>query len=106
MNHEGTNAGSPKEQERQLTALKYLLLHLLLSQKEAAAAMGVSGRTVSRMVKKHKLKPLIRQRRERGIADSVKYDDSLTAFVAYARVHNKPLHDAMAPVYKQYLETL
>lgn len=92
---------------RQATELNYLLLHLGMSQKEAANHMGLSERTVSRMVSKQGLKDRMRQAKARRTANSVKYDESLTAFIAKMRIEGKlrtPI--ILEDEYKNFLNTL
>lgn len=97
---------SPIEKEKQLTSVKYLLIKMRLSQKEAAAALGVCPHTISRIVKKYGLKNAIKEAKEQGIKNGVKWDDSLTAFIVHTRIHNKATYAVIEPVYKQFLKTL
>jgi|GEM_PF-6640682 len=94
------------EEARKLAALTYMLLKLKLSIKEAAAQMGVSERTVSRMVRRYGLGEKIALARAERLRDPVRYDESLTAFVVWVRIHDRETYRLIEDTYNQYLNTL
>src|SRR4051812_43874710 len=95
---------SPADRERQLVRVKYMLFTLGFSQKRVAYELRISKDTVCKWVKENGWRELLKGKTR--LAKTAKFDESLTAFMVYVKIHNKALYNTIEPVYKQYLKTV
>lgn len=94
---------TPKERQRQLVKLKYLMQVQGLSQKQAAAVLQISPSTVSRIVNSTGLARNAEKQAANALNRPVSYDDSLSAFIARVRLKNGPAWPIVETLYKQFL---
>lgn len=106
MRKKPNRPASPKEQQRQLVAIKYLLQVQRLNQKQIAAELDISPHTVGRIMKRHKLAKKAEKAAETALNKPVQYDDSLTAFIARCRLKNKAIYPIIDNVYRQHIAEL
>jgi hypothetical protein len=105
-NSNSTVALSPADKERQKTAAKFMLFGMGLSQKQTAYALGINKDTLCRWVKEYGWRGKLRQKQAKSRKYGKEYTDSLTAFVAYIRIHNQPLYQLLEPHYTNFLHNI
>ncbi len=92
-----------KQRERAIIKAKFMLFKLRLSQKETAAALDVTPQLISRWVKEFGWKDDLTKKSVKAV-DNVKFDDSLSAFVAFARVRFRNDHETVIrTIYEEFI---
>lgn len=95
-----------KARQSLLSQAYYCIIKLGFTQKRTSIQLGVSTRTMCKWVKKYGWDKKIQAIKEGGETDPVKYDESLSAFIAYVRIKKPTVYNTIKQVHKQFLNSL
>lgn len=101
-----TPTTSEREKLRAINRITFALVNLGMSIKETAAACGVSDKYVAKVIREQGLRAHMKRKKKELKEKPFKFDESLSAFTLYVKRKDKKLHEAMAPLYEQFLKTV
>jgi len=77
-----------------------------MTQKEAGKLLGISENTMSLWAKTYGWKEKYEKQKQEKLKNPTKFDDSLSAFVAYVRVNKPELWKSVNATYYNFLKTV
>jgi len=92
--------------QRQLTQLQYMLFHLGLTQVQAAKELNISPNTVCKWVKQNGWRNKLQGRKRLVAANTMRFDDSLSAFMVFIKKKHPDLVPPVSKAYKNFLKPL
>lgn len=97
---------TPITKRRKITAFAFYVTKLGFTQKEAAAILDISEKLAGKWARQYRLKNKI-QKVQQQISDKpLKFDESLSAFMAFTRIHCKESYQSIENAYKNFLTKL
>lgn len=101
-----SNVLTYKARQSLLSQAYYYLVILGFNQRKTAETIEVSTKTINTWVKKYGWHKKIEAIKTGGEFEPIRYDESLSAFVAYVRVKKPNVYKQLQKVHQQFLNSI